>query len=146
MEEHAVSDDIRRLHRRILELEDMIHQIEIQQKTSYEETGRILAQCHELLAAVKIELYDAITDADEFAYERIPDVPIEDVKLKKAWLVLSKYHAGATADVVAADVKRHRTTVSTYLNTLVLMQLAQKERIGHEIVYRAILKREDTKE
>ncbi len=143
MEERPVSTDIRMMHRRILQLEDLIRRIEVQQRASFAETESILAECHGLLSTLKIEFHEVLTGADEFAYERVPDIPIEDMKLKKAWLVLSKYHGGATADTVARDLKRHRTTVSTYLNTLVLMQFAQKERIGHEILYRAVLNRED---
>ena len=71
-----------------------------------------------------------------------PTFPLHDPKLKKAWLVLYKYHKGATADTIAEDLQRHRTTVSTYLNTLVLMQFAKKERTGHEIMYKVILKKD----
>ena len=143
MEERPVSTDISTLHRRVLELEGLIRRIEVQQRAAFAETESILAECHDVLSALKIEFHDTLARADELAYERIPSIPIDDPKLKRAWLVLSKYHGGATADTVARDLKRHRTTVSTYLNTLVLMQFAQKERIGHEILYRAVLNRED---
>jgi hypothetical protein len=130
------------MHARILQLEDLIHRIEDQQKISYETTEKILDECNDLLSEVKLEFHQTLTDADQFEYERIPAIPIEDSKLKKAWLVLYKYHNGATADTIALDLRRHRTTVSTHLNTLVLMHFAQKERIGHEIIYKAVVKKD----
>ena len=143
MDEHSVTSDIQKMHTRILLLEDLIHRIETQQKNSYEATEKILDECNDLLSKVKLEFHQTLRDADQFEFERIPDIPIEDNKLKKAWLVLYKYHNGATADTIATDLRRHRTTVSTHLNTLVLMQFAQKERIGHEIIYKAVLKKDD---
>ena len=143
MDERSVTSDIQRMHARILQLEDLIHRIEEQQKNSYKATEKILDECNDLLSEVKLEFHQTLTDADQFEYERIPAIPIEDSKLKKTWLVLYKYHNGATADTIALDLRRHRTTVSTHLNTLVLMQFAQKERIGHEIIYKAVVKKED---
>lgn len=139
MNEHSVASDIQKIHTLILQLEELIHRIEEHQKNSLEITENILRECNDLLSEVKIEFLQTLKDADQFEFERIPEIPIEDIKLKKAWLVLYKYHNGATADRVAEDLRRHRTTVSMYLNTLVLMQFAKKERIGHEIVYKAIL-------
>lgn len=143
MDEHLVTSDIQRMHTRILQLEDLIHRIEAQQKNSYEATEKILDECNDLLSEVKLEFHQTLMDADQFEFERIPDIPIEDNKLKKVWLVLYKYHHGATADTIATDLRRHRTTVSTHLNTLVLMQFAQKERIGHEIIYKAVVKKDE---
>ena len=143
MDEHSVTSDIQRMHARILQLEDLIHRIEAEQKNSYEATEKILDECNDLLSEVKLEFHQTLMDADQFEFERIPDIPIEDNKLKKVWLVLFKYHNGATADTIATDLRRHRTTVSTHLNTLVLMQFAQKERIGHEIIYKAVLKKDE---
>lgn len=139
MSEHSVASDIQKIHTLILQLEELIHRIEEHQKNSLEITENILRECNDLLSEVKIEFLQTLKDADQFEFERIPEIPIEDIKLKKAWLVLFKYHNGATADRIAEDLRRHRTTVSTYLNTLVLMQFAKKERIGHEIVYKAVL-------
>jgi len=139
MEERSVAADIQKMHALILQLEDLIHRIEAQQRESFLATETILGECNDLLSSVKLEFHQALTDADRFGYESIPDIPIEDIKLKKAWIGLYKYHNGATADTIASDLKRHRTTVSTYLNTLVLMQFAKKERSGHEIVYRAVI-------
>jgi len=142
MKEHSVASDIQRIHSLILQLEDLIHRIELHQKKSMETTSEILKECNDLLSEVKIEFHQTLKDADQFDFERIPDIPIDDIKLKKAWLVLYKFHSGATADTVAEDLKRHRTTVSTYLNTLVLMHFAKKERTGHEIMYKAILSKD----
>jgi hypothetical protein len=139
MNEPSVASDIQKIHTLILQLEELIHRIEEHQKTSLEITEKILKECNDLLSEVKIEFHQTLKDADQFEFERIPEIPIDDSKLKKAWLVLYKYHNGATADRIAEDLMRHRTTVSTYLNTLVLMQFAKKERIGHEIVYKAVL-------
>ncbi|MFA4876458.1 MAG: hypothetical protein WC586_03520 [Methanoregula sp.] len=146
MEERSVSTDIRRMQALIIELEGVIRRLELHQKNSLETTGKILDECNDLLAEVKLEFHNTLTDADEAGYGQIPAIPIEDPKLRKAWLALYRYHHGVTADTVAADMRRHRTTVSTYLNTLVLMQFAQKERIGHEIVYKAVLPGEKGKE
>ena len=143
MDERSVTTDIQRMHARILQLEDLIHRIEEQQKNSYKATEKILDECNDLLSEVKLEFHQTLTDADQFEYERIPAIPIEDSKLKKTWLVLYKYHNGATADTIATDLRRHRTTVSTHLNTLVLMQFAQKERIGHEIIYKAVVNKDE---
>ncbi len=143
MDERSVTTDIQRIHARILQLEDLIQRIEVQQKKSYEATGQILDECNDLLSEVKLEFHQTLMDADQFEFERIPDIPIEDNKLKKVWIVLYKYHNGATADTIATDLRRHRTTVSTHLNTLVLMQFAQKERIGHEIIYKAVVKKDE---
>ncbi len=142
VKEHSVASDIQRIHSLILQLGDLIHRIEVHQKNSLETTEKIIKECNDLLSEVKLEFHQTLRDADQFEYERIPDIPIADPKLKKAWLVLYKYHNGATADTIAEDLQRHRTTVSTYLNTLVLMQFAEKERTGHEIMYRAILKKD----
>jgi response regulator of citrate/malate metabolism len=139
MEEQSVTHDIQRMHALILRLEDLIRRIDMHQKESAATTEKILGECNDQLAQVKLEFHKTLTQADPFGFEEIPDIPLRDAKLRKAWLILYKYHNGATADTVAADLRRHRTTVSTYLNTLVLMQFAQKERIGHEIIYRAIL-------
>ena len=142
MKERSVTSDIQRIHSLILKLEDLIRRLEDNQRTSLQTTEQILKDCNDLISEVKIEFHQTLKDADEFEFERIPDIPIEDTKLKKAWLVLYKYHSGATADTVAEDLKRHRTTVSTYLNTLVLMHFAKKERTGHEIIYKAVLIKE----
>ena len=142
MKERSVTSDIQRIHSLILKLEDLIRRLEDNQRTSLQTTEKILKDCNDLISEVKIEFHQTLKDADEFEFERIPDIPIEDTKLKKAWLVLYKYHNGATADRIADDLKRHRTTVSTYLNTLVLMHFAKKERIGHEIIYKAVLIKE----
>jgi predicted transcriptional regulator len=142
MKEHSVASDIQRIHSLILQLEDLIRRIDVNQKKSMETTAEILKECNDLLSEVKIEFHQTLKDADQFEFERIPEIPIDDIKLKKAWLVLYKYHNGATADTIAEDLIRHRTTVSTYLNTLVLMHFAKKERIGHEIMYKAILSKD----
>lgn len=143
MDEHSVISDIQRMHVRIHQLEDLIHQIEEQQKKSYESTEKILGECNDLLSQVKLEFHKTLTDADQFEFERIPDIPIDDSKLKRVWLILHKYHNGATAETIAIDLRRHRTTVSTHLNMLVVMHFAKKERIGHEIIYKAVLKKDD---
>jgi hypothetical protein len=142
MKEHSVASDIQRIHSLILQLEDLIHRIELHQKKSMETTSEILKECNDLLSEVKVEFHQTLKDADQFDFERIPDIPIDDIKLKKAWVVLFKYHKGATADTIAEELEKHRTTVSTYLNTLVLMHFAKKERTGHEIMYKAILRKD----
>lgn len=68
------------------------------------------------------------------------DVPIQDEKLKKVWFVLFRYPEGAPAKTIAAELSRHRSTVSTFLNMLVRLGYSEKFRKGHEIYYKAILK------
>lgn len=69
-------------------------------------------------------------------------IPLSDTKLQKVWKELFNYPDGATADHVAIELKRHRSTVSTYLNMLVAMGFAEKSRRGHEIYYKALIKSE----
>ncbi|MCK9592362.1 MAG: helix-turn-helix domain-containing protein [Methanoregula sp.] len=142
--EHSVASDIQRIHTLILRLENLVQRIELHQKNSLKITEEILKDCNNLISEVKIEFHQTLRDADQFDFERLPDIPIEDPKLKKVWLVLYRYHNGATADTIAKDLKRHRTTVSTYLNQLASpkYKLARRDRIGHEILFKAILKKD----
>jgi len=70
------------------------------------------------------------------------EIPIKDEKLKRAWEALFRYPDGATADIIATALNRHRSTVSTYLNMLEKLDYAEKYREGHEIFYKAIIKTE----
>ena len=60
-------------------------------------------------------------------------------KIQQTFELLLKYPDGATTDEIARVMKRHRTTISTYLNQLEQDGMARKERIGHEFYYRAIV-------
>ena len=65
---------------------------------------------------------------------------ITNLRLREVWEALYRHSNGATADAIAGDLDRHRTTISTYLNLLVTMGYAKKHRSGHAIVYTAIVK------
>lgn len=65
---------------------------------------------------------------------------IPDDRLRRVWQTLFRYSDGATADEIAGDLERHRTTISTYLNMLVVMGFARKRRSGHTVYYTTIVK------
>ncbi len=100
----------------------------------------LAAECDRLLAGAKQQLHASVASAREEGKDVLPQVQIEDRRLKNAWIALYRHHGGATADEVGREMGRHRTTVSTLLNTLVVMHWATKKRDGHEIVYQAVLK------
>jgi len=141
METHQAEEDIQRMKALIRHLEALDARIEQSQKECNGMFADIRRESNEILAEVKLQFHESVMLADRFGYDVIPDVPLDDKKIKAAWMALFRHHNGATADEIAEDLQRHRTTVSTYLNTLVLMQFAQKERIGHEILYKALLPR-----
>jgi hypothetical protein len=141
METHQAEEDIQRMKALIRHLETLDARIGQSQEECNAMFADIRREYNGILAEVKLQFHESVMAADRVGYDLIPDVPLEDKKIKAAWMALFRHPNGATADVIAEDLHRHRTTVSTYLNTLVLMQFAQKERIGHEILYKALLPR-----
>ena len=94
-----------------------------------------------IVSEAKIQRHLLFTSFGVAEGDVIPDVDIRDEKLKKAWVVLYSSPDGATAEVIAQKMGRHRTTVSTYLNMLVQLDYAEKEKKGHEIIYKVINRR-----
>jgi DNA-binding NarL/FixJ family response regulator len=125
----------------IIRLEELELRIRKAEQESRALFSILLQECHGILSEAKTQVHRLIRQADQMGYDLIPDVPIEDKKLKDAWIALFRHASGATAEAIAEELHRHRTTVSTYLNQLVVMELAEKERVGHEIYYKAILKK-----
>jgi response regulator of citrate/malate metabolism len=131
--------------REIRELQDIISRIEHFESAigHYQEQCNatfeaMQKECTSIVTDAKEQLHQILVSAEEQGIEPIPDVPIDDKKLKKAWIALFRHHNGATAEMIAEDLGRHRTTVSTYLNYLVVLRFAEKERRGHEIYYTAV--------
>jgi len=130
----------------IRQLEELESYIEHSQAICNTMFDTIRRDCNNLINDVKTRLpetesHDRCSSAIESS--SLATIPIEDRKLQKAWTALARYPNGATAEDIMRDLDRHRTTVSTYLNQLVLLEFAKKERIGHEIYYRAIPYKEE---
>jgi len=138
-----LTDDFRDLEQIIARLEDALERIEVLEEEFSRSISTLRQECNGILADAKVTFHHALEQAEQCGYEPAPDIPIEDRKLKNVWIALFKYHDGATADMLATDLHRHRTTISTYLNTLVLMGCATKHRLRHEIYYRAVLNKEE---
>jgi len=139
MKEVSIAEDIREIQSIIARLEDVTRNIEEYQKTSNMLLDSIKSECNSIMTDAKRQLHQASVEAEKYGFEPVPDVRIEDKKLKNAWMTLYRHHDGATADTIAEELHRHRTTVSTYLNYLVMMGYATKKRVGHEIYYTAVL-------
>ncbi len=97
-------------------------------------------QCDILLSEAKQQLHVSIMASADGGLEILPSVQIEDKRLKGTWIALYRHHNGATADEIGKEMGRHRTTVSTLLHLLEMLGWATKKRVGHEIVYQAVLK------
>ena len=139
MNDRSPIPDADALQALITRLEDLEIRIRTAEKESRDLFASLIRECHTIISDTKTQMHILIREADRIGYDLIPDLPIADKKLKDAWIALFRHTAGATADTVAEDLHRHRTTVSTYLNTLVIMGLAEKERVGHEIYYKAVM-------
>jgi predicted transcriptional regulator len=139
MKETSIAEDIRKIQSIISRLEDVSKNIEEYQETVNLLLDSIKNECNSIVVDAKSQLHRAFIEAEKYGIEPVPDVHIEDKKLKSAWIALYRHHDGATADTIALELRRHRTTVSTYLNYLVHMGYATKKRVGHEIYYYAIL-------
>jgi hypothetical protein len=108
----------------------------------------IRRDCEVLIADIRIQgskrdnVSVPISALSEISAQSLQDISVDNNKLQKTYFLLTKYPDGATADEIANIMRRHRTTVSTYLNQLVEKELAKKSRKGHEIYYRAVLNKE----
>jgi hypothetical protein len=139
MENDPAVLEVQKIHALIRRLENLGGRIEESQKQCNRMFEDLKAENDDILSDLKRHVHHSVAAAERRGFDLIPDIPIEDRKLKAAWITLFQHHTGATADEIAVDLNRHRTTVSTYLNTLVLMNFVTKERIGHEIYYKAII-------
>ena len=139
METSPAVEEIQKVKALIRHLDALDTRIEQAQQDCNAMFEELRKDYNDILTELKHHVHNSVVTADRYGYDLIPDVPLDDRKLKNAWIALFRHHNGATADEIAEDLHRHRTTVSTYLNTLVLMQYAQKDRIGHEIYYKAVL-------
>ncbi|HUU74916.1 MAG TPA: helix-turn-helix domain-containing protein [Methanoregulaceae archaeon] len=126
----------------IVKLESLLSEIENSRIATETMFGKLEEECVAVLTDARARFHNSYSIAEKYGVEIIPDLALTDGKKKKAWIALFRHQRGATADQIAEDLRRHRTTVSTYLNHLVEMGLASKERIGHEVYYKAILKNE----
>jgi Fic family protein len=139
MENDPVAGEIQKINLLIRRLENLAARIEDSQKQCNRMFDELKSENDSILSELKLHIHRSIAAAERRGFDLIPEIPIEDKKLKAAWIALFQHHNGATADEIAAGLHRHRTTVSTYLNTLVLMNYVSKERIGHEIYYKAVI-------
>jgi len=142
MESDSSLEHIRRIQALIGRIEELADRINRYQQGSNVQLNALREECDAVLAEAKQDYHALIVSAEMRGQDVTPDIALEDRRLKNTWLALYRHHGGATAEEISGELKRHRTTVSTYLNTLVLMGYAKKERVGHEVHYTAILNKD----
>lgn len=140
MEKTGDKREIQKYTALIGRLEDILSEIEETRRETDARFERLEEECISVLSDAKAIFHESCTIAEHYGIDIIPDLPISDGKLKRAWIALFRHQRGATADEIAEDLGRHRTTVSTYLNRLAEIGLAESERVGHEVYYKAVLK------
>jgi len=134
-------DSLQRINHLQVVLERLYEDLERQQKSQNQHFEKLKSETAQALDEVRVHLKFLLQiDTTETPLSFV--LPITDEKLRKAWQVLFRYPDGATAETIAGELNRHRTTVSTYLNMLVTLEYAEKFRQGHEIFYKAIIKTE----
>ena len=133
-------DDIEEISRIIRDFESLVDRFESRLRQSQEEYENLIQESGELVGQARKQLHRIHGEARRVGLEPLPQIDIPDRKLLSTWQTLYQYHDGATAEEMAVQLEKHRTTVSTYLNTLTHMKFASKERRGHEIYYHAILR------
>lgn len=138
-----IEDHIKRLQDSMITIEHNFEKLSKEYEESQKTFEKLLKECNISLGHAKAELNKIVDIADHCGLRPLPEIPIKDAKLQEAWKALYRYHDGATADMIAAYLGKHRTTVSTYLNMLEAENLAQKYRIGHVIYYKAVLQRDE---
>ena len=142
MSSTSLVHEVRKIRELIIKLEGIISNFENYHRDNNYRFNVLLEESNSVLREAKTELSNSIESVERTGVDPIPDIGISDAKLKSAWIALFRHPAGITSEELSRELNRHRSTVSTYLNTLVLMELAEKERIGPEIYYKAILKKE----
>ena len=141
MKDTSLVPEAEALQALIIRLEELELRIQKAEQESRALFSDLRGECHLIISDAKTQIHALIQQANRIGYDLIPDVPIQEKRLKEAWIALFRHTSGATAETIADELHRHRTTVSTYLNQLVVMGMADKERVGHEIYYKAILKK-----
>jgi hypothetical protein len=124
----------------LIRLEELRNHIDVCQAETAHMLDALKAECDQVIASTREQVHRSFILREQQGYDPVPDVPISDRRLKATWIALYRHHTGVTADVIASEIQRHRTTVSTSLNTLVQEHWAVKERHGHQILYRAVMK------
>lgn len=132
-------ETLQRVQHLQVSLEQLSDEIERQQKIQYQHYERLKSETAKALEEVRVHM-DLLLNITASESSLPLDLPIEDEKLKRAWQALFRHPEGATADTIGIELKRHRSTVSTYLNMLKTMGYAENYRKGHEIYYKAIIK------
>jgi len=138
--DQSLLNDIQEIGQIIRDFESLIDRFESRMNQTQAEFQGLLGEGDQLVRQAKTRLHEIHEQARRCGMEPLPEVDIADEKLKSAWMALYQFHEGARAEEVAVQLSRHRTTVSTYLNTLTHMNYAVKERKGHEIYYRAVIR------
>jgi len=134
--------DIDLLLQRLEELLDYINHSQAISNTMFDTIRR---DCEYLIQDIRLKSSEqdihpeSMQKVTESSWTLPGNIGMDSRKLQQTYKLLTQYPAGTTADEIARSMKRHRTTVSTYLNQLVKEHLAVKHREGHEIYYRAIL-------
>lgn len=142
MQSDSPIQHLRKIEDLINRMEDLSSHIDRFQQISNAQITELRQECDAILAEAKQDYHALIIAAEKMGQDLAPDIALGDQRLNNTWLALYRHHGGATAEEIAQDLKRHRTTVSTNLNTLVLMNLAKKERVGHEVYYTAVLNKD----
>jgi sugar-specific transcriptional regulator TrmB len=136
--EPTLAREIREIREIIGGFESLITRLESRLAESQDGFLVLLREGDELVCQARECLSEINEEARRAGIEPLPEIDIPDERMKAAWLVLYQFQDGATADEVAERMRKHRTTVSSTLNSLHQWGFAEKERRGHEIYYRAI--------
>lgn len=134
-------DILKRLNHILSVLEHHYQDLERLQKSNFQHFEKFKADTRQAIEETRLHM-NLFLGGDLLETPPSYDLPIKNEKLRKTWQVLFRHPEGATAETIAAEMDRHRSTISTYLNMLVAEELADKFRKGHEIFYKAILKTE----
>jgi predicted transcriptional regulator len=141
MQNSPPPDPLQRVNHLLNVLEQLYKDMDRQQKAHHQHFEKLKSETLKAIEEGRLHLKLLLridTTESSLSFE----LPIKDEKLKKAWEALFRHPEGETADTIAGELNRHRTTVSTYLNMLVTLEYAEKFRKGHEIFYKAIIKTE----
>ncbi len=140
IESASPPETLQRIRHLQVVLEQLYDEIERQQQFQRQQYDTLKSETAKALDELRIHTNLLLSKMDTTESPLSFDLPIDDEKLKKAWQVLFRHPDGATAETIALELKRHRSTVSTYLNMLKTMGYADNFRKGHEIYYKAIIK------
>lgn len=139
MENGSLDDILQRVHYLQTRLNRLSSEVEHQQEMHNHQYEALKNELRRALDEVHI-LVNYFAKEDRAGLIPSYEIPIQDRKLRSAWQALFRYPDGATAETIAKDLDRHRSTVSTYLNMLETLGFARKSRRGHQIVYKATIK------